>query len=327
MNAMYDRKMRFGIVGLGAIGSEVLKLMTSRGHNLSFAIDSDRNKAGRYLDEIIPGSPRTLVRSTPDETCLKDTDVAIICTSSRLRDIHSIVKFFASGGIDVVSTCEEMAFPWFSEPDLADEIMKSAILGNSTVVGAGVNPGFVMDLVPSVIMLASKNPESIHVTRSVDISKRRYQLRSKLGIGMARDTVERGYKEGKFGHVGLAESLHLIAYSMSKKVEGFSSGYSLILGSEEHVTGVRQFAEGIAEGCKIRLDLEMSLTSADYDLIEVEGEPRLKVRFEGGVFGDTATVAIVANISKRVIYARPGLLTILDIPIAPQSNAFRSSDT
>lgn len=319
--------MKFGIVGLGAIGVEVLRYMLERGHTLVFAVDSDKSKSGMFVNRFVEDAPRIMVRPEPDLESLGDADVAIICTSSKFRSVYPLARLFTSAGIDVVSTCEELAYPWFSEPSLAQELDSIARSKGCTAVGAGVNPGFVMDLVPSIVALASKNVSEIHVTRSVDISRRRSQLRSKLGVGMLKDSVEKGLGEGKLGHVGLQESLHLIAYSMGMQVSDFTYGYKAVIGSDDYVIGVKQYAEGKAGECRIRLDLEMSLTSADFDLVEIEGEPRLKLRFEGGVFGDTATVAMVVSVSERISAARPGLVTVLDIPIskAPQTNAFRSS--
>ena len=88
-----------------------------------------------------------------------------------------------------------------------------------------------------------------------------------------------------------------------------------MLGSDEYVMGVRQFVEGRAGDCSIRLDLEMSATSADFDVVEVKGDPDIKLRFEKGVFGDSATVALVVHAVERVAGARPGLVTVLDLPL------------
>jgi hypothetical protein len=185
-----------------------------------------------------------------------------------------------------------------------------------TVVGVGVNPGFVMDLVPAVVASASKNPTSIHVVRSVDVSKRRRQLQAKTGVGLTKAKFEKDLEAGILGHVGLVESAHLIANSLGRKLENLRHDVFPVLGSEDYVMGVRQFAEGSAGGCQIRLDLEMTITSADFDVVEVKGEPNLKLRFEKGVFGDSATVALAVHAVERVGRARPGLITVLDLPLS-----------
>jgi 4-hydroxy-tetrahydrodipicolinate reductase len=172
-----------------------------------------------------------------------------------------------------------------------------------------------MDWVPAVAASASKNPSSIHVVRSVDVSRRRRQLQAKTGVGLTKAKFEKEMQEGTLGHVGLIESAHLIALSLGAKLDGLKHGVFPILGSEDYVMGVRQFAEGTAGSCHIRLDLEMSMTSADFDVVEVKGDPNVKLRFEKGVFGDSATVALVVHALERVGGAKPGLLTVLDLPL------------
>jgi 4-hydroxy-tetrahydrodipicolinate reductase len=123
-------------------------------------------------------------------------------------------------------------------------------------------------------------------------------------------------QEGALGHVGLVESAHLIALSLGKPLEGLKHGVFPVLGSEDYVMGVRQFAEGKAGDCSIRLDLEMTMTSADFDVVEVKGDPELKLRFEKGVFGESATVALTVHAAERVGRARVGVITVLDLPLS-----------
>jgi hypothetical protein len=219
-------------------------------------------------------------------------------------------------GLDVVTTSEEMAYPAYAGGETAVSLGKLAIEKGVTIVGVGVNPGFIMDLVPAVVASATKNPTSIHVVRSVDVTRRRRQLQAKTGVGHTRAKFEKEMTEGVVGHVGLVESAHLIALSLGKPLEGLKHGVFPVLGSEDYVMGVRQFAEGRAGDCLIRLDLEMTMTSADFDVVEVKGDPDLKVRFEKGVFGDSATVALTVHAVERVGKAKPGLITVLDLPLS-----------
>jgi 4-hydroxy-tetrahydrodipicolinate reductase len=247
---------------------------------------------------------------------LAEADAAIFATRSRIADIIDDVSHAASEGLDVVTTSEEMAFPLFADSEAARRIDALAKEKRVTVVGVGVNPGFVMDLVPAVVASASKNPTSIHVVRSVDVSKRRRQLQAKTGVGLTKAKFEKDLEAGILGHVGLVESAHLIANSLGRRLEDLRHDVFPVLGSEDYVMGVRQFAEGNAGGCQIRLDLEMTITSADFDVVEVKGEPNIKLRFEKGVFGDSATVALTVHAVERVGRARPGLITVLDLPLS-----------
>jgi 4-hydroxy-tetrahydrodipicolinate reductase len=301
---------------MGAIGTEIIKYLTDRGHTIVGVVDSDPEKGGRSVAELTGLPVGIRVAGSIRDLQLEDADAAIFATKSRIADIVEDVSFAASKGLDVVTTSEEMAYPQFAAPEAAQRIHELAKEKGITVVGVGVNPGFVMDLVPAVVASASKNPTSIHVVRSVDVSKRRRQLQAKTGVGLTRVKFEKDLEAGILGHVGLIESAHLIAISLGKKLENLRHGVFPVLGSEDYVMGVRQFVEGTAGTCQIRLDLEMTIISADFDVVEVKGDPALKLRFEKGVFGDSATVALAVHAVERVARARPGLITVLDLPLA-----------
>lgn len=306
---------RVAVCGLGAIGIEILKHLVERSHEIVGVADSDINKAGKTVGELA-GIPLELrVRPSIRALQLEGADVVVFATSSRISKIEADLVHAISSGTDVVTTSEEMAFPYHASGEAAARIDSLAKQKGVTVVGVGVNPGFVMDWVPALVASASKNPTSIHVVRSVDVSKRRRQLQAKTGVGLTKARFEKGLAEGALGHVGLIESAHLIALSLGKKLEGISQGTFPVLGAEDYVMGVRQFAEGRAGSCAIRLDLEMTITSADFDTVEVKGDPNLKLRFERGVFGDSATVALTVNAVERVEQARPGLITVLELPL------------
>jgi 4-hydroxy-tetrahydrodipicolinate reductase len=134
-------------------------------------------------------------------------------------------------------------------------------------------------------------------------------------VGLTKAKFQKGLAEGLLGHVGLPESAHLIALSLGMKLEVVIQGTFPALGSEDYVMGVRQFVEGKAGQCSIRLDLEMTITSADFDTIEVKGDPNVKLRFERGVFGDSATVALTVSSVERIGAARSGLITVLELPL------------
>ncbi len=310
---------RVVLCGMGAIGTEILGYLLKRSHEVVAVVDSDPQKVGRSVAELT-GLPLGIrVAGSIKGIPLEGADVAVFSTRSHIADIADDIGYAAGSGLDVVTTSEEMAYPAYAGGDAAASLAKVAAEKGVTIVGVGVNPGFVMDLVPAVVASATKSPTSIHVVRSVDVTRRRRQLQAKTGIGHTRAKFEKEMEQGVLGHVGLVESAHLIALSLGKPLEGLKHGVFPVLGSEDYVMGVRQFAEGKAGDCQIRLDLEMTMTSADFDVVEVKGDPDLKVRFEKGVFGDSATVALVVHAVERVGKAKPGLITVLDLPLSGAS--------
>src|SRR5271157_756589 len=304
------------LCGLGAIGTEVLNYLLERHHDVVGVVDSAPEKAGRTVAEATGLPLGITIQPSLGSVQLGDAEVAVFTTRSRIADMEADVMRAAASGLDVVTTSEEMAFPEHAGVEAAREMDALAKEKGVTIVGVGVNPGFVMDWIPAIVASATKNPSSIHIVRSVDVSRRRHQLQSKTGVGLSKAKFDKDIADGKLGHVGMVESAHLIALSLGKDLEEIRHGVFPVLGSEDYVMGVRQFVEGRAGGCQIRLDLEMTMTSADFDVVEVKGDPNLKLRFEKGVFGDSATVALTVHAVERVGRARPGLITVLDLPIS-----------
>lgn len=304
------------LCGMGAIGTEILSYLLERSHEVAGVVDNDPEKVGRTVAELTGLPLATRVVGSIKDLQLDGADVAIFSTRSRIPDMAPDISYAANGGLDVVTTSEEMAYPTYAGGDVAADLDRLAKEKGVTILGVGVNPGFVMDWVPSLVVSAAKSPTSIHVVRSVDVSRRRRQLQAKTGVGYTRTRFEKEMNEGVLGHVGLVESAHLIALSLGKPLEGLKHGVFPVVGSEDYVMGVRQFAEGRAGECLIRLDLEMTMTSADFDVVEVKGNPELKLRFERGVFGDSATVALTVHAAERVGSAKPGLITVLDLPLS-----------
>lgn len=279
-------------------------------------VDSDPEKVGKTVAELTGLPLGARVHQTVQQAQLKDAEVGVYAARSRVEDVAADIGALLSAGLDVVTTSEEMAYPSHAGADEAGRLDALAKEKGVTLVGVGVNPGFIMDWVPSVVASASKNPTKIHVVRSVDVSRRRQQLQLKTGVGLTRSKFEKELVEGKLGHIGLVESAHLVALSLGEELKEVTQGVFPVMGSEDYVMGVRQFAEGKAGKCQIRLDLEMTTTSADFDVIEVTGDPSIKVRFEKGVFGDSATVAVTVHAVERVARAPPGLITVLDLPLS-----------
>jgi hypothetical protein len=308
--------VRVVLCGLGAIGSEILRYLVERSHELVGVVDKDPEKVGKTVAELTGLPTGVRVSASLSDVPVGSADVAVFSTTSRMSGLVEDITQAALGGLDVVTTSEEMAFPWYSNSGASQTIEKAALEKGVTIVGVGVNPGFVMDLVPSIVAMASKNPSSLHVVRSVDVSRRRHQLQAKVGVGHTRVKFDKEVADGNLGHVGLIESAHLIALSLGHDLQELRHGIFPVLGSEDYVMGVRQFVEGKAGNCQIRLDLEMTTTSADFDVVEVKGDPVVKVRFEKGVFGDSATVAMVVHAVEKIGRARPGLITVLDLPFS-----------
>jgi 4-hydroxy-tetrahydrodipicolinate reductase len=227
-----------------------------------------------------------------------------------------------------VSSCEELLFPALREPALAARLHKLCVKSGARVLGTGVNPGFVMDLLPICLTGVSRMVEAVHVQRVVNASTRREPLQRKIGSGLPPAEFGRRFKSGQAGHAGLKESLALVAHALNWKVKNITETGEAVVADQDIETkflrvakgqtcGLHQRAEGAVNGMvRLTLDLKMYLDAQNpHDAIQIEGEPPLNVMIHGGVAGDQATVAALVNAAPRILKAGPGLLLATDLPI------------
>jgi 4-hydroxy-tetrahydrodipicolinate reductase len=229
---------------------------------------------------------------------------------------------------NLVSTCEELSMPLSSPAGarVARRIDALAKKAHVSVLGTGINPGYMMDTLPLVLTGVCQQVESIRVRRVVDASKRRQPLQKKIGTGLSVDEFRA--KAGKeIRHVGLTESIALIARTLGWKLDDIQETIEPVVASQPvkteyfsvaagRVTGVEQYGYGIAGGKRIiELHLRMCVDAGDsVDEVWLEGKPSIHSTVRG-VHGDLSTAAVAANCIRRVIAAPPGLLTMADIPI------------
>jgi 4-hydroxy-tetrahydrodipicolinate reductase len=306
----------FASYGLGPIGQGIAKLALDRGHRMVAAIDVDPEKVGRDTGTLLGAGPNGVsITADPAVALARKPDVVLHCTSSRLPQVTPQILGCVEAGARVISTCEELSFPWRDHADEARRIDAAAKARSVTVVGVGVNPGFVMDLLPLVITGLCREVRGIKVTRVVDASKRRLPLQRKVGAGMTREEFDAGVKTGKIGHVGLAESIAMTAGALGWNVDDISETIEPVLKGSE-VKGLHQVAVGSGGGrALITLDLTMEVgASTPHDTIVIDGDPPLTVTAAGGVHGDVATWAVAVNAIGRVMTAAPGLATVSDLP-------------
>jgi len=317
-------------IGLGTIGREVLKA-TTLGHHARHIGGVDPLFAGQQLADLPdgPAIPAPVFGSLNEALELKP-DVAVLCTASTMTAVVDDLLALIAAGCNVISTCENLSYPWLKTPGLAQKTDEAAQQAGVTVVGTGVNPGFVLDALPVLLSRPCETVHGVHAVRVVDTARRRKQLQMKTGAGMTVQDFEAKAKAGLLGHVGLAESGALIARGLGwdvtpqqieesiapvlrdRTVETayVKAGPELCKGQFQRLT-VR--ADG---GRTITLELTMELGADEqYDEIIIEGEPGIHARLVGGIFGDTATAGCTANLIRQTAMARPGLLTVLDLPL------------
>ncbi len=316
-------------VGLGPLGQKIARFIAERPNLQTVAaVDKNPDLIGQRLESLcgIEGSPVRIVGSV--EEALKDgrPDVALLTTVSDMERITPQIEDLVEKGLPVVSTCEELSYPWVQAPALSKRLDEAARAAGVAVLGTGVNPGFLMDALPTFLTAVCRRVERIFVKRYQDAQFRRLPFQQKIGAGLSPEQFEAKKQSGTLRHVGLTESIQMIAARMGWQLSKTEDLLSPVIAWKEvrtpdltipagNVLGVRQVGKGwVGEELKIELDFQAAVAlEHSFDEVRIEGDPTFTSRIEGGIHGDTATCAILLNAIPQVLRATPGLKTMLDI--------------
>jgi 4-hydroxy-tetrahydrodipicolinate reductase len=294
-------------------------------------VDIDPAKVGKDLGELLGLGKRLGVKVTADAApALRATrpDVAVLCTSSSLRRVLPQFETVLKARVPIVSTTEELAYPWRSQRALASKLDKLARKAKAAVVGTGVNPGFAMDALPITLTGICERVDTVRVDRIQDARMRRLPFQKKIGAGMTPEQFAEQVREGTVRHVGLAESIAMIGDALgwqldritdeiASKIAGQPVQSEFLRVERGQVCGILQDGTGYRNGqAVIVLHMEAYLGAPEtYDAITIAGSPNLRLRAEGGFHGDIATASITVNTIPKVLDAAPGLHTMRTLPI------------
>ncbi len=317
-------------VGLGYIGLAVTQILAEReGYELVGAADINPALTGKDLAKLAgtPGELGVSVGSSITEVLAGlPADVAVLTTSSRMEDITPQVLELVERGLPVVSTCEELVYPWRSHSNLARQIDTAARERGVAVLSTGVNPGFLMDFLPVVLTRVARRVDAIAVERVQDAGTRREAFQRKVGAGLTVARFKDKVAAGGFGHAGLIASVELLAAGLGWQLDDATETIEPVIAKQPHrteyftieagqVAGVYQVGRGVIGGREvITLTFRAAVGEPEsFDRVNIEGAPSLESIFPGGVPGDVATGAITVNAIPLVMQSPAGLRTLADL--------------
>lgn len=317
--------------GLGPIGCAMARHVAEReGMRLVGAVDIDPAKVGKDVGEVI-GLGRALGFTAAGTLAAAllgaEADVVLHTTSSYFPRFNAQILEILDAGLDIVSTAEELSFPWLAHLQEAAEIDAAAKKAGRRVLGTGINPGFLMDSLPLFITSICQRVDRVDVRRAMNASLRRGPFQAKIGAGMTVEEFRAKMEAGAMGHVGLPESMGMVFDTLGKTLARYESEVEPVVAERlittkhftvqpGHVAGLKQVAKGYTpDGEFMTLTFVAVLDGEeDGDTIAITGKPSVEVKLKG-TNGDLATIAIAVNAIKRVREARPGLVTMRDLPI------------
>ena len=329
MSPQQSSVIRVVQIGLGPIGTSTTRYLSEHPRlSIVGAIDIDPDKQGKDLGELAGMSALDLpVSGSLDQYSPEVADAAVVTTTSSLERLAPLLFELAGRQWDIVSTCEELSFPWLTHPELSEELDSEAKRREVSILGTGINPGFLMDLLPVALTGICQKVEQIVVERVQDAGARRIPFQHKIGAGLDPGEFRELVSKGLLGHVGLTESMQMLAHQLGWTLEKTTADIEPIIAAttirtgdqripQGRATGLLQTGRGVREGREvIQLTFRASIGEPrSYDRIRVEGIPRFNFVAEGGINGDIGTIAILVNSIPGLHKASPGLLTMVDLP-------------
>lgn len=328
------KNIRVALYGVGAVGALIAKhLLEKQGIDIVAAIDIDPQKLNKDLGEVLQLGKETGITITDNvEETLEETrpDIVVHATSSYLRQTFSQIGALVKLNVNVVSTCEELSYPYISEPKLAKELDALAKKHNVTVLGTGINPGFLMDTLVITLTAPCTRIDRIEAIRIMNAATRRVPFQKKIGAGLTIEEFNTKIKNKQItGHVGLEQSIAMIAEALAWKLDRITvEPAEPIIAKKSVASNDVQVPAGRVAGLKqtsratvnnkeaITLHFEAYIgAEQEYDAIIVHGVPNISQKIQPCVHGDAGTVAMIANAIPRVINAPAGLQTMKDLPV------------
>jgi len=328
-------KVKVVSYGIGVIGQKLAThLLEKEGVEVVGAVDINPKIVGKDLGEVL-GARRLGVKISNDaDGVLDDTkpDIVAHTTMSYMRQTYPQFEQILKHGVDVVSTCEELSYPYATKEgaEYATKLDKLAKKCEAAILGTGVNPGFLMDTLPTFLTSVCQRVDEIYVARQMDAATRRIPFQQKIGAGLSLDEFKAKIARHEItGHVGLEQSIKMIADSLGWELDEIrvdavepvvlkkDVASDAIKVPEGFNAGTKQFAYGIVGGKKlITLDFKAYIGAPEeFDSVTIKGVPPINQKISPCVHGDYATIAITANMIPIVVSASPGFKTMVDLPI------------
>ena len=174
---MEKQNVKVIIWGFGAMGSGMAKmLLKKKGVEIVGVCDRGEHNVGRDMYEVL-GVERgdrkpVIINGNVEEVITeKCADVCLCATDSFTQKAFPRLKFVLEKKINVVSTAEEMAYPQAQNPELAAELDKIAKENGVSILGTGINPGLIMDLLVVVMTGCMVDVEHIEAKRINSLSQ------------------------------------------------------------------------------------------------------------------------------------------------------------
>lgn len=322
--------------GLGAMGGGMARLMLQKpGLKLVGGIDGRPDFLGKDLGDVLETGTQlgVTVSNRPEDVLDKaKVDLVILATTSWTKEAFPDLKKIITAGINCITITEEMAAPEAQSPELAKELDELAKQHGVTVLGTGVNPGFVLDFMVAALSGACHQVDRIEASRINDLSPYGPTVMKTQGVGISPEAFKQGVADGSIvGHIGFPESIRMISDALGLGVDRIEESREPIISSVYRETKYVKIQPGMVAGCAhigigYRGDKEVvklihpqqvhpGLENVDTgDYINIFGKPEVHMAIKPEIPGGIATMGVAVNMIPHVVAATPGMKRMIDLP-------------
>lgn len=324
------------IWGLGEMGTGIGKMILSKvGIEIVGALDRAPSKLGSDLGEILNRENLGIIVRDDAQNLMNETkaDIVILAIDSFIKNVYPAIKLVVESGKNCITIAEEMTYPYIAESELSYDMDRLAKENNVTILGTGINPGFVLDTLIITLSAACRNVDSIRAERISDLSPFGPTIMRIQGVGLAPEEFETGIENGTIvGHVGFGQSIPMIAKALGLKYDEIIETSEPIISNTHRETPCVKVEPGMVAGCnhiavatrngKPIITLEHlqqihpeceALDTGDF--IDIKGDADLHLAIRPETPGGIGTIAMAVNMIPQVIASRAGLKTMMDLPI------------
>ena len=332
-----QQAIRVLLLGTGQMGSGIARLVLRKaGLQLVGAFARRRERSGRDLGPLIGLEEKLDITVQHDlQAVIQQTrpQIAIQATCSCLRDARDEILSLLREGVSVISIAEEMAYPASASPQITQQLRDLALANKVALLGTGVNPGFVLDLLVIALTGVCAEVRAIRASRVNDLTPYGPTVLDSQGVGLSPAAFARGLAAGSVvGHYGFEQSIAMIGHALGWEIEQIEQVREPIISKVRRATPFVMVEPGQVAGCHhravafsqgrpvITLDHPQQIQPelegiATGDRIEIEGTPDVAIAGSPEIPGGVATQALAVNMIPRVLNASAGLYSMADLPV------------
>lgn len=316
------------------MGSNMVRLLRTKPQaRLVGAIDNDESKIGRDLGHVAGlDEPLGITVQAPSERVLDslEADVVLHATTAFAEDAVPLIASLLKRRMNVITIAQELFFPLGKNRDSAKVLDDAAREAGVSLTAVGINPGFIMDILPVLCSTPCWQIERVSVERNVDFSPYGPDEMRHIGAGLSAVAFHAGVQRGDIGHIGLLETVGMVARCLGLPIDELRQTKAPITSrlarqtpfidiAPGTVCGFRQSVEGRANGeTLLAFDMVGIVAPGEEDGIvlgdhaHITGTPSVDIRVKEQISqkGGLGTAAVVVNMIPAILKAGPGFHTM-----------------